>query len=121
MPQSSPTIAIIGAGPAGCLLGRLLHQANIKCTIFEAEESLDFRSQGGTLDLNSGLEAIRAAKLYDEYLQYCRVDGSALAVYDKDAKFFVRMPASKAGTPEIDRAGKWLSVSRDTATRYHQC
>jgi 2-polyprenyl-6-methoxyphenol hydroxylase-like FAD-dependent oxidoreductase len=71
--------------------------------IFEAEESLDFRSQGGTLDLNSGLEAIKAASLYDEYLEYSRFDGSALGLYDKDAKFHMRIPASKYGNPEIDR------------------
>lgn len=104
MSQPSPNIAIIGAGPAGCILGRLLHQANIQCTIFEAEESLDFRSQGGTLDLNSGLEAIKAANIYEEYLTYSRFDGSALGLYDKDAKFNIRMPASKYGNPEIDRA-----------------
>lgn len=48
-------IAIIGAGPAGCALARLIQHSdqkhNISVTIFEAEASLDFRSQGGTLDL----------------------------------------------------------------------
>lgn len=44
-------IAIIGAGPAGCLLARLLQMSNkeISLTIFESEGSINFRSQGGTL------------------------------------------------------------------------
>jgi 2-polyprenyl-6-methoxyphenol hydroxylase-like FAD-dependent oxidoreductase len=104
MPQFSPRIAIIGAGPGGCLLGRLLHLANLQCTIFEAEESLDFRSQGGTLDLRGGLEALRRAGVYDEYLKYSRFDGSAIGVCDKNAKFYFHVGASKVGNPEIDRA-----------------
>lgn len=46
-------IAIIGAGPAGCALARLLQQSDhqIDVTIFESEASPNFRSQGGTLDL----------------------------------------------------------------------
>lgn len=104
MSQRSLRIAIIGAGPGGCLLGRLLHLANIQCTIFEAEESLDFRAQGGTLDLRTGLPALRAADVYDEYLKYSRFDGSALGVCDKNAKFYFHVGASKVGNPEMDRA-----------------
>ncbi len=46
-------IAIVGAGPAGCALARLLQQSDeaIEVVIFEDEDSIDFRSQGGTLDL----------------------------------------------------------------------
>ena len=99
-------IAIIGAGPAGCMLGRLLHLANIEATIFEAEESCNFRSQGGTLDLSkkSGIAAIKAAGLYDEYLKFCRPDGAALGVCDKKANFYFQLSASKNGNPEIDRS-----------------
>ena len=98
-----PKIAIVGAGPAGCMLGRLLHNAGIKVTIFEGESSLDVRSQGGTLDLNSGLQAVKKAGLWDEYLQYSRFDGSAIGLCDKNATFFFKIGASKAGNPEIDR------------------
>ena len=103
MSQSKPPfkIAIIGAGPAGCMLARLLHHlANIECTIFEAEESLDFRSQGGTLDFNAGLGALKAAGLYEEFLKFSRFDGSALGVCDKNAKFYIHFGATKAGNPE---------------------
>jgi 2-polyprenyl-6-methoxyphenol hydroxylase-like FAD-dependent oxidoreductase len=106
MSQMSLRIGVIGAGPAGCILGRLLHLADIECTIFEAEESLDFRSQGGTLDLRLGLDALKAAGVHDEYLSFSRYDGSALTVCDKKGwkGFYIHMPASKHGNPEIDRA-----------------
>ena len=99
-------VAIIGAGPAGLMLARLLHLANIQITVFEVEQSHTFRSQGGTLDLrkNSGIAAIRAAGLYDEYLTYCRYDGSAVAVGDKRAHFHLQFAASENGDPEIDRS-----------------
>ena len=99
-------IAIIGAGPAGCMLGRLLHLANIEATIFEAEASCNFRNQGGSLDLSkkSGIAAIKAAGLFDEYLKFCRFDGSALGVCNKKAHFYFQIGASKHGNPEIDRS-----------------
>lgn len=50
------TIAIIGAGPAGCMLARLLPHSkqadNIDVKIFEIEASINYRSQGGSLDLH---------------------------------------------------------------------
>ena len=75
--MSSPKIAIIGAGPAGCMLGRLLHRAGITCNIFEGEANLDFRSQGGTLDLHidTGLAAMKRAGLHDDFLKFARFDG----------------------------------------------
>lgn len=45
-------IAIIGAGPAGCTLARLLQAdpERVSVTVFESEASLNFRSQGGASD-----------------------------------------------------------------------
>ena len=72
-------IAIIGAGPAGCTLARLLQvsDARVKVTIFESDGSLDARSQGGTLDLHTdtGIEALKRANLYNEFLEHARFDG----------------------------------------------
>jgi 2-polyprenyl-6-methoxyphenol hydroxylase-like FAD-dependent oxidoreductase len=72
-------IAIIGAGPAGCTLARLLiHKGvNLDITIFEGEKALDARTQGGTLDLHteSGIAALRECGLHDEFVNLARFDG----------------------------------------------
>jgi len=77
--MTSINVAIVGAGPAGCTLARLLQLSNvpIKVTIFEREASLDARTQGGTLDLHTdtGIAALKKAKLYDEFLKFARFDG----------------------------------------------
>ncbi|MCJ1454369.1 hypothetical protein MMC28_004722 [Mycoblastus sanguinarius] len=105
-----PKIAIVGAGPAGCTLARLLVRASIPVTLFEGESSLSVRAQGGTLDLhtNTGLKALREAGLYEEYLKCARYDGEALAVTDKNLKPFIRLGGAtektSRGRPEIDRA-----------------
>ena len=105
-------IAIIGAGPAGCTLARLLQQSkkDIKVTIFESESSIDFRSQGGTLDLHekTGQAALKAGGLFDEFLKYARYDGEAMKICDKKLICYINMSGSKQGSrgsgrPEIDR------------------
>lgn len=112
----APKIAIVGAGPGGCMLARLLHESgsSIAVTIFEGEASFNYRSQGGTLDLRSGtgLEAIRKAGLWDEFQKYARYDGESLLVTDKNLTTWMRRSPRKDGNdgknhlqeaPEIDR------------------
>jgi 2-polyprenyl-6-methoxyphenol hydroxylase-like FAD-dependent oxidoreductase len=108
----TPKIAIIGAGPGGCMLARLLHLRNIPCTIYEAEQSINYRSQGGTLDLrtNTGLAAVKEAGLYDEFLKNARFDGEYLLVTDKKLTTWMKRPAGSPDkknntmeAPEIDR------------------
>lgn len=102
-------VAIIGGGPAGCTLARLLLNAQIPTTIFEYEASPNVRSQGGTLDLHTatGLKALKGAGLYDEFVKYARYDGEALTVVDKNLKKYVSIDGSSkdtsGGRPEIDR------------------
>ena len=106
-------IAIIGAGPSGCMLARLLLQsqsqpstsAPINITIFESEPTQNFRAQGGTLDLHfsTGLAALKVAGLYAEFLKYARFDGSAMRITDKNLKTYFALSASSDGNPEIDR------------------
>ncbi|OJK02596.1 hypothetical protein ASPACDRAFT_57602 [Aspergillus aculeatus ATCC 16872] len=104
-------VAIVGAGPAGCLLARLLlNQPTVEVTVFEAEPSIDYRAQGGSLDLheNGGLAALKAAGLYEEFLKYARFDGEALLVCDEKLKPYIQLsPTTKdhsRGRPEIDRS-----------------
>lgn len=89
---SPPKIAIIGAGPAGCTLARLLQLASIPATVFEAEASSDYRSQGGSLDLHTdtGLAALKAAGLFDQFLAVARYDGDYNQFTDKDLKVYFK-------------------------------
>ncbi|CAI6336378.1 unnamed protein product [Periconia digitata] len=107
-------IAIIGAGPGGCMLARLLQQNSIPCTIFESEKSIDFRSQGGTLDLRqrTGLQAMKEAGLWDEFQKHARYDGESLIICDKHQKIWLKRAGRDANekpkpltmeAPEIDR------------------
>lgn len=93
------------------MLARLLtHRTNnIDVTIFEGEDGLDFRSQGGTLDLHvkTGQRALQEAGLYDEFLKYARFDGEAMALADKNLLRYVKVNGnsgkSTTARPEIDR------------------
>lgn len=104
-------IAIIGAGPAGCMLARLLTRRNDKLdvTIFESEDSMDFRSQGGSLDLHvkTGQRALKEAGLYDNFLEHARFDSETMVFADKDLLCYARVgdnaKGSTSGRPEIDR------------------
>lgn len=73
----TPPVAILGAGPSGLALGRLLNLAGIDFVIFERDSSAASawgRGGSGTLDLHegSGLLALEEAGLLDEFKQRAR-------------------------------------------------
>ncbi len=109
----APKIAIIGAGPAGCSLARLLHLGGIDAVVYEGEASPNYRSQGGTLDLHTetGLSVLKEAGLWDEFLKYARYDGEYMLVCDNNLKTLFskgNRPTKENNAfgqrPEIDRA-----------------
>ena len=134
---SKTSIAIVGAGPAGLTLARLLQESNLPnttITIFEKDASARSRVlQGGTLDLHAetGLAALREMNLFSEFLQNARYDGDEMVLADKNATAIIHKPGSKppedpsqlderaqfAARPEIDRTilQDILLASIDTA------
>lgn len=105
-------VAIVGAGPSGCLLARLLQISgqDIQATIFESDTTPNFRSQGGTLDLhtNTGQKALEEAGLYDQFMEHARYDGEAMKLADKNLLVYIQQAQAKkgksrTGRPEIDR------------------
>lgn len=105
-------IAIVGGGPAGCTLARILQQSpfSFDITIFEGEASVNARPQGGTLDLHTGtgLAALERADLLDDFYKYARFEGESMQFTDKNLRRYMNMPAPKSGKsrgrPEIDRS-----------------
>jgi 2-polyprenyl-6-methoxyphenol hydroxylase-like FAD-dependent oxidoreductase len=100
-------IAIVGAGPCGLTLARLLQQKGANVIISELESSTAARNQGGTLDLHedSGQVALHAMGLFEQFLSLSRPEGQALKVMDKHGKVFVDLQPKdeKETRPEIDR------------------
>lgn len=62
-------IAIIGGGPGGLTLGRLLKQQGLHVKVYERDADRNVRQQGSTLDLHegTGLKALEVAGLLEEF------------------------------------------------------
>lgn len=62
-------IAIIGAGPVGLTMARLLQQKGLQVTVYERDKDPQARIRGGTLDLHkdSGQAAMDKAGLLESY------------------------------------------------------
>lgn len=103
---SSPNIAIVGAGPGGLTLARLLHLHGIAATVFEREAHALERPQGGTLDLHeaSGLRALREAGLMPQFQAVARYEDQGTRLLDMAGRvLFEESDAADRSRPEIDR------------------
>lgn len=102
-------IAIVGGGPGGLVLARLLHLQNVAVKVYERDVDKDVRVQGATLDLHeeSGLEALRRADLLEAFYANYRPNAGRLRLLDKDATIHLDDHAAEAAyaedRPEIDR------------------
>ena len=88
----APPIAILGAGPSGLALGRLLELANIDYVIFERDRSGDeTSSRAGTLDIHSssGQVALQEAGLLDQFKKLARRDAHTILA-DAQGKVYIR-------------------------------
>jgi len=78
-------IAIIGGGPGGLTLARLLQQKGADVTVYERDAGRFVRVQGATLDLHddSGLKALHEAGLIEEFKKYYRPGADKMRIADK--------------------------------------
>ncbi|WP_282943134.1 NAD(P)/FAD-dependent oxidoreductase [Paenibacillus sp. RC67] len=100
-------IAIVGAGPGGLTLARILQQHGIKTVIYEREASPSARQQGGSLDIHhdSGQWALSEAGLLEQFKALARYEGEDFRLLDKTGKVYMDEIAEPdgGGRPEIDR------------------
>ncbi|NOV03060.1 FAD-dependent oxidoreductase [Paenibacillus planticolens] len=100
-------IAIVGAGPGGLTLARILQQHGIKTVVYERESSPASRMQGGSLDIHedSGQRALREAGLIEQFEALARYEGQDFRLLDKTGKVYMDEVAElhEGDRPEIDR------------------
>jgi 2-polyprenyl-6-methoxyphenol hydroxylase-like FAD-dependent oxidoreductase len=101
-------IAIVGGGPGGLTLARLLQQGGADVMVFERDQSRNARVQGSALDLHedSGLAALEAAGLMEAFWANHRPDLDRLRLTDAQGNVLhdhVRRMSGAGKRPEIER------------------
>ncbi|NCD70033.1 FAD-dependent oxidoreductase [Mucilaginibacter agri] len=101
-------IAIVGGGPGGLTLARLLQMQGANVKVYERDANRNARAQGATLDLHeeSGLAALREAGLMDAFKANYRPDADKMRIMDKNAIIIFDDHAGDIrplDRPEIDR------------------
>lgn len=105
--RTGGTVAIVGAGPAGAALARLLQMQGFSVKVFERDVSPTSRSQGGSLDLrrDAGQLAVDKAALTEPFRRASRSEAKSFKMLDSRGDVH---PAGGEEThenpgPEIDR------------------
>jgi 2-polyprenyl-6-methoxyphenol hydroxylase-like FAD-dependent oxidoreductase len=105
--HDKPRIAIVGGGPGGLTLARILHIHGIAASIFEGDAHELERPQGGTLDLHqeSGLHALDCAGLREAFASVARYEDQGDRLLDKHGNVLFETADAGAGDrPEVDRS-----------------
>lgn len=99
-------IAIIGGGPGGLMLARLLQVRGFSPIVFERDHHADDRPQGGSLDLHAetGQRAMRLAGLEREFLAEARPEDQGDRLYDSAGRLLFDRDGQGDDRPEIDRS-----------------
>jgi 2-polyprenyl-6-methoxyphenol hydroxylase-like FAD-dependent oxidoreductase len=101
-------IAIVGGGPGGLTLARLLQQSGAQVSVYERDQSRNARVQGSALDLHedSGLAALEAAGLMEAFWANHRPDLDSLRLTDTNGTVLhvhLRRMSGSGKRPEIER------------------
>ncbi|MEW1589814.1 NAD(P)/FAD-dependent oxidoreductase [Micromonospora vinacea] len=100
-------IAVVGGGPGGLTLARVLHRHGHPVAVLERDPAPDSRPPGGTLDLHEGLGqlALDKAGLLAEFQALSRPEGQAMRILNPAGtvlRDWQPRPDERAH-PEIDR------------------
>ncbi|KMQ62972.1 2-polyprenyl-6-methoxyphenol hydroxylase [Chryseobacterium angstadtii] len=108
------SIAIIGGGPAGLTLARLLQLQNADVKVYERDLNKNARVQGSPLDMHdeSGMAALTAAHLLEEFKKNFRPGADRTVILDSQMDVFYNEHTAETSEkdfghehfrPEIDR------------------
>lgn len=107
------SVAIVGGGPGGLTLARLLQIKGVEVKVYERDLNENARVQGSLLDLHqdSGLAAIRAAGLSEVFKENFMIGADKTLIMDENAKVWFSDHESDPNEdfgeehfrPEIDR------------------
>ena len=105
--RTNGTIAIVGAGPAGATLAKLLSTRGFSVKVFERDASPTVRSQGGSLDLreDAGQRALESAGLTEAFQRASRSEAKAFKMIDSHGEIqqHIEVVTNEGAGPEIDR------------------
>ena len=106
-------VAIVGGGPGGLTLARLLQLKGTRVNVYERDVTKDARVQGSPLDMHeeSGWAALQQARLLSEFKRHIRhgADKKVVVNAQAEVRFSDHGPgpaadaAREAARPEIDR------------------
>ncbi|QRR01150.1 FAD-dependent oxidoreductase [Dyadobacter sandarakinus] len=106
-------IAIVGGGPGGLTLARLLQMNGANVKVFERDINRNARVQGSPLDMHkqSGLKALIRAGLLETFKKHYRVGADRKTIVNENANVLFTTPLIQASNdfndenfhPEIDR------------------
>jgi len=106
-------VAIIGGGPGGLTLAKLLQLKGVAVNVYERDKDATVRQQGATLDLHeeSGLCALQKAGLTEAFKKSCRPGADIVRITDHHANILLDGHLEKRNStfgdpayrPEIDR------------------
>ncbi len=101
-------IGIVGGGPGGLTLARVLHTRGVAAAVFERDAGEDDRPQGGSLDLHAdgGQAALRVAGLEAGFGAIARYGDQGMRAVAPDGAVVFDEPADGGvgrDRPEVDR------------------